>query len=131
MPRLGYGGLGKRIGAYLLDWFIVYVPSYTIAHYSLPEDLAQLTGLVASLIAAVLALLYFTLMESSAWRATLGKVAMGIIVTDKEGSKPSFVKALIRNLIKVFFSIGAVTALFTDRKQAVHDMAAGTLVFND
>ena len=77
-------------------------------------------------------LLYFSFCESSAWQATLGKKALGLAVTDLQGRRISFAHALGRNLAKIISSmtllIGYIIAGFTAKKQALHDLIAGTLV---
>jgi uncharacterized RDD family membrane protein YckC len=71
-------------------------------------------------------------MESSPRQATLGKMAMKIIVTDLEGRPISFGRATGRYFAKNFLSaicfIGFLMAIWTQKKQALHDMIAGTLV---
>jgi uncharacterized RDD family membrane protein YckC len=71
-------------------------------------------------------------MESSKYQATVGKLALGLIVTDMNGGKLDFVKALIRNVSKIVSTItlliGYIIAAFTEKKQALHDIIAGTLV---
>jgi uncharacterized RDD family membrane protein YckC len=80
----------------------------------------------------VINLLYFSFCESSTWQATLGKKALGLAVTDLQGRRISFGHALGRNLAKIISSltlfIGYIMAGFTAKKQALHDMIAGTLV---
>lgn len=75
---------------------------------------------------------YFAMMESSGWQATPGKRIMGIKVTDLYGQRISLPKATVRLLVKAclsgWFLIGYIMALFTRRKQALHDLIAGTLV---
>lgn len=75
---------------------------------------------------------YFALMESSSWQGTVGKKVMGIQVTDVNGARISIGRATIRLLIKCilsgWFLIGYIMAFFTQRKQALHDLIAGTLV---
>ena len=44
-------------------------------------------------VSAIVSWLYWALCESSAWQATLGKKALGIIVTDLEGRRISFGRA--------------------------------------
>jgi hypothetical protein len=44
-------------------------------------------------------------MESSKYQATVGKLALGLIVTDMNGGKLDFVKALIRNVSKIVSTI--------------------------
>ena len=76
--------------------------------------------------------LYYTLMESSRYQATLGKIVVGAIVTDLNGSRISFARANGRFFGKwisgAIFDIGFLIAAFTDKKQALHDILAGCLV---
>lgn len=93
------------------------------------EALAQVMVLF-SLFPVILAVLfaYFFVPE---WllAATLGKLIFGLRVADKDNRKCGFAKALIRNLIKnVLGLISMLVAFFTAKKQAVHDLAAGTFV---
>jgi uncharacterized RDD family membrane protein YckC len=78
--------------------------------------------------------LYFALCESSAWQATVGKLALGIRVTDMQGNRISLPRALGRYPAKVLsffmFFIGVLIVAFTERKQGLHDLIAGTLVLN-
>ncbi len=80
-------------------------------------------------------LIYFVLMESSSRQASLGKMVLGIVVTDSAGRRISSGRALGRNLTKLFFEvtfiIGLVNAIViaaTDKKQGLHDLIASTLV---
>jgi uncharacterized RDD family membrane protein YckC len=76
--------------------------------------------------------LYFALMESGPWQATLGKKALGLVVTDLEGRRISFARATGRHFGKLLSAlillIGYIMAGLTERKQALHDMMASTLV---
>lgn len=86
----------------------------------------------ASSVSAVVTWLYYALMESSARQATLGKMALGIIVTDIEGRRIGFGKATGRHFAKILsaliLGIGFLMVAFTQRKQGLHDILAGTLV---
>jgi uncharacterized RDD family membrane protein YckC len=77
-------------------------------------------------------ILYFALFESSPLQATPGKLALGLIVTDLNGERISFWKALGRNLAKglsyLSCYIGFLLAAFTEDKQALHDIVASCLV---
>ena len=50
------------------------------------------------------------------------------------GAKLDFTKALVRNLCKIIsdltFTVGYIVAGFTEKRQALHDIIAGTLVMN-
>jgi uncharacterized RDD family membrane protein YckC len=77
--------------------------------------------------------LYYALMESSAKQGTLGKMAMGLTVTDMNGQRVSFGRASGRFFSKIItglipFGIGYIMAGFTEKKQALHDMIASCLV---
>jgi uncharacterized RDD family membrane protein YckC len=75
---------------------------------------------------------YFALFESSPAQATMGKMALGIKVTELGGSPISFRRASFRYWLKVLstltFGIGWLMAAATPRRQALHDVLAGSLV---
>jgi uncharacterized RDD family membrane protein YckC len=151
-----YAGFWLRFLAYVIDYIIVYcaqafilVPVLGIMGISFASQAASggdfgegdAIAMIAAIIAAasavallmfVVQVLYFSLMESSKFQGTVGKIALGLIVTDTNGGKLDFVKALIRNLGKIISSlilcIGYIMAGFTEKKQALHDMIASTLV---
>ena len=77
--------------------------------------------------------LYHAYLESSPNQGTLGKMALGLIVTDLQGRRISFGHATGRFFAKIITSliplgIGYMMAGFTEKKQALHDMIAATLV---
>jgi uncharacterized RDD family membrane protein YckC len=76
--------------------------------------------------------LYEALMESSSYQATLGKMIFGMKVTDLYGNRISFARATGRHFAKILsgmiLCIGFIMVAFTERKQGLHDMIAGTLV---
>lgn len=77
--------------------------------------------------------LYYALLESGPGQATYGKRIMGLRVTDMTGTRISFGHASGRFFGKIItgfipFAIGYIMAGFTERKQALHDLIAGTLV---
>lgn len=153
-----YAGFWKRVAAFLLDSVVLYLPNTLIlkamggdaAQAKLTQAITSATGDphamlaaygdfyssmgVASLITGVLAWLYFAYCESSPWQATVGKLALGIRVTDLQGQRISFPRALGRYPAKILsyliLCIGFVMVAWTQRKQALHDMIAGTLVLN-
>jgi uncharacterized RDD family membrane protein YckC len=77
--------------------------------------------------------LYYALFESSSWQATPGKKVLNIFVTDMNGAPVSFGRATGRYFSKfvtqlIPLGIGYMLAGLTERKQALHDMIASTLV---
>jgi uncharacterized RDD family membrane protein YckC len=78
-------------------------------------------------------LIYYAWMESSSHQGTLGKMALGLIVTDLEGRRITFARASGRYFAKIItglipLGIGYMMAGFTEKKQALHDMIASCLV---
>ena len=96
------------------------------------QTIQAVSGVVGYIIGIILNWLYFTLFECSSRQATLGKMALGIIVTDMDGNRISFGRANGRYWGKIISSltlfIGYIMAGFTEKKQALHDMMAGCLV---
>ncbi|NLN92927.1 MAG: RDD family protein [Candidatus Hydrogenedens sp.] len=147
---LAYASFGKRFVAMFIDSILLQVlyfftdvifgifwgMSHTMGGGTM--DSMNLEGLEASPILMILKVLgfwiYFAAQESSSYQATLGKRAMGIIVTDSYGDPVSFGKASIRVFGKLLstliFLIGYFMAAFTERKQALHDLLANTLVID-
>jgi uncharacterized RDD family membrane protein YckC len=129
-----YAGFWRRVAAWILDLLILGI-------VTVPLNLAFGDGAgsdrmayspEAQSISTALGWLYFALMESSARQATLGKMALGIRVTDLYGSRIGFGKATGRYFAKILsfliLLIGLLMVAFTQRKQGLHDMLAGTLV---
>lgn len=118
-----YAGFWKRFVAYVID---------AIALWIVFAVLYETTHQVAGVIVIPVVWLYFASMESSARQATLGKMAMGLVVTDDKGNRISFGRATARYFCKylssIFLGAGYIMAAFTARKQALHDKMVGTLV---
>jgi|SRR5271166_1217453 len=89
-------------------------------------------GGVIALLTVVASWLYEALMESSSYQATLGKMIFGLKVTDLHGNRIDFARATGRHFGKwlsgLALCIGFIMVGFTERKQGLHDMLAGTLV---
>jgi len=86
-----------------------------------------------TLASIVLVWIYNASMESSIHQGTLGKMALGLIVTDSQGQPIGFGHATGRYFAKIItglipLGIGYAMAGFTEKKQALHDMIAGCLV---
>lgn len=87
---------------------------------------------VVYLLYPVVSAVYYAGFESSGKQATLGKMAVGIKVVDRDGRRLSLRHALGRwlsvalNYLTLY--IGYLMAAFTERKRGLHDMVAGTLV---
>ena len=154
-----YAGFWKRLAAAWIDclvaiaiWMIgayiysaIYledlVPSLLADGYTDPDEIveeANFRGVVGGgyllLFSLVIMWIYYSVFESSKKQATLGKMAVGIKVTDLHGNRIGFGRASGRYFGKfisaMIIGIGYLMAAFTNKKQGLHDMMAGCLVVN-
>jgi uncharacterized RDD family membrane protein YckC len=151
-----YAGFWLRFVAYLVDSFLLgfavlalFIPFFFlmggvamleslshVGHGTLePEQLTAVLSLVFALIGVsiIVSWLYFAYLESGEKQATWGKQILSIYVTDLSGNRISFSRASGRFFAKIItrlipFWIGYIMAGFTERRQALHDMIASTLV---
>ena len=156
VARVKYAGFWLRFLAFVVDWvglsFVLgpflarlfpsleqfrpplVLPSDPVAADAVVQEFWKHlpTVLTANAIFFVAMGVYFSLMESSAWQATLGKRMLRLQVTDLRGGRISFARATARHfakLISIFtLCIGFVLAGITKRKQALHDSIAECLV---
>jgi uncharacterized RDD family membrane protein YckC len=153
---LPYAGFWERVAAYLIDGLILGIPFGILVviliflfggfgvmmHRRGPVDPSEAMAFVAPMFAffflgmlvfIALQWLYFAGMESSERQGTIGKSVLSLRVTNYEGQRMSFGHATGRFFAKIVsgmvpFAIGYIMAAFTARKQALHDLIAGTLV---
>lgn len=151
---LVYAGFWLRFVAYIIDavllsvlelvliLIIVAVFGLGTVIRNLPENRDVNSIFTATVILAIVVFacavfvviwLYFACMESSRYQGTLGKMALGLIVTDLQARPVSFGRASGRFFAKIItglipLCIGYIMAGFTAKKQALHDMIASCLV---
>ncbi len=140
-----YANFGQRLLAVILDTIVVCIVAGVIGtmlglvigvggtmtggHVGAGADIAGLLGLLAGI---AVDWLYEALLVSSSHQATLGKMALGIVVTDMQGRRISFLRATGRHfgrlLSLMLLLIGYLIQPFTPKRQALHDIMAGCLV---
>ncbi len=141
-----YAGFWLRAVALLIDATLVYivvVGAETVVGYISGQNLGFRSGIsrrasfgpgfaLRLSISTAIHWLYWAGLESSVFQATLGKMALGLKVTDLNGDPISFARATGRYFAKfisaIILGIGFMMAGWTARKQALHDLMAGTLV---
>jgi uncharacterized RDD family membrane protein YckC len=144
VTELAYAGFWMRVAAYLIDSLIIsavntvaFLLLFVIAIADAPAagdtSPAFSSAIYLVLLASfIFSWLYFTIPESGSRQATIGKRALGLIVTDEEGRRIGFGKANGRYFGKflsaLILYIGFIMVAFTGRKQGLHDLLAGTLV---
>ncbi len=143
-PPVGqYAGFGVRLAAYFIDFLIVQFVSFAIclpvafgmgflaSDGAVGVAKAGITGLVFITLSRALFWLYEALSMSSHWQATVGKKALGIVVTDENGGRISFLRATGRHfgkwLSELVLCAGYLIQPFTPQRQALHDILARTL----
>ena len=121
-----YAGFWKRVLASIIDWLVMVVPMLIVT--------AIIGEQSSNILSVVVGWLYYALMESSKHQGTLGKLALGIKVTDMDGQPISFGRASGRHFAKIISSIilgiGFLMVAFTEKKQGLHDIMASCLVVN-
>jgi uncharacterized RDD family membrane protein YckC/ribosomal protein L40E len=129
-----YAGFWRRFGAVIIDGVLLWVAEMIIFRSIAFRMFVFTAGAMVKTYfwSILIGWLYFALMESSNKQATLGKMLIGIKVTDLDGNRITFGKATARHFSKiisgVILAIGYIMAGFTQKKQALHDIIAGTLV---
>jgi uncharacterized RDD family membrane protein YckC len=152
--QTAYAGFWLRVVAAILDGIVVSIPLapfFFIFFASLVPSLIRsqdpmevITTLLPRLMLYLLVVLlaswlYWSLLESSAWQATLGKKALGLYVTDIAGNRATFARTSgrffagrgighIPSIGGLYYLISCICAGFTEKKQALHDTIAGCLV---
>jgi uncharacterized RDD family membrane protein YckC/ribosomal protein S27AE len=143
--QLTYGGFWIRFVAAFLDGLLVEIVVLPVSFalgagvglagsaVSMPDMGRQIVAAIGGMaFGLVVSWLYESVMESSEKQATFGKMLLGLKVTDEAGQRISFARASGRHFAKylsgMILLIGYIMAGFTAKKQALHDMIAGTLV---
>ena len=156
-PPVAFGGFWLRLLALVLDSFIVSVAISTlVSAFAIPtgmpdsleldpvnpglwlEQIAKQIDTKAliryNLLTAALTCLYHAALVASPLQATLGKLAVGLKVVGPDGGRVSLLRAVARHLSREWVSglltmgFGYFLVPFDDRRRALHDRMAGTLV---
>lgn len=128
VPR--YASFWARFAASFLDGLIIGIPFF-IAKIMIFSSIFE-NSWTFIMFKTIVGWLYCAGMESSNRQATFGKMALELKVTDLMGSRISFGKATARHFGKwlsaIILFIGYLMVVWTEKKQALHDQIAGTLV---
>lgn len=133
---MNFAGFWIRVLAYIIDAIPLIIIGVVLALLSgdplIDTDPTAPVYGFSDLAGPIIGIAYFVGFESSAYQATPGKMALGLIVTDMEGRRISPLRALGRYFAKILSAmillIGFIMVAFTERKQGLHDFLASTLV---
>ena len=140
-----FGGFWIRVVAALIDFIAVGIVTTPISFIisgitkiaghavAIPKPGVDLASfLITMSFSTLVNWLCAALLESSSYQATLGKMAVGLKVTDIKGLRVSFARASGRHFAKILSTlmlfVGFVMVGLTRYKQGLHDLIAGTLV---
>jgi uncharacterized RDD family membrane protein YckC len=145
-PGYAYAGFWRRGGAWLIDTVLLVIVFIVLSFVGslfafisllssgqdITNDNASAVTFALVLIMFVLTWLYYAGLESSPWQGTIGKRLLRLVVTDMRGQRIGFGRATGRYFGKILSAlillVGYIMTAFTARKQALHDLMAGTLV---
>ena len=141
MPAYTLASWKRRLSAFIIDGFICLALAIFIGYFAFSQHFGSIPPLqpiqvTSSTILLALAphfigvtwLLGVSFLESR-YGATPAKWLLGIRVVPAKGKSLSFLRALLRNILKGALSLLSILGTFTnDRKQSVHDLVAQTLV---
>ena len=109
-----YAGIVRRAGAYLVDYAVMFAAFALLQWFVFLPLRQRLIGSDEWLMAGGVPLeiytlltislptwLYFAWCERSTWQATIGKRLLRLIVTDIQGNRIGFGRALLRTVIKL------------------------------
>jgi uncharacterized RDD family membrane protein YckC len=124
-------GFWLRVVALIVDYGVLFV---LLAVMMTAAESVGGTDLAAPVywLWVLITFFYWPVLESTARRGTVGKMALGLVVGDIDGGGLNFLRSLLRNLAKIISSIplgiGFLLAAFTARKQALHDLITKAVV---
>ena len=123
----GFALLRSRYGAFLIDAMLFLVLWFLGALLAGSIGLEFNRWNALALLAA-----YFGLFPATPLQGTPGKRACAIRITDTHGARLTLLRSLARFAASIpsigLFGAGFLFAAFTRRRQALHDLIAGTLV---
>lgn len=157
VAQVDYAGFWQRFGAWVIDLIVLMIPSMIVMYASggleaykhLMEQIQNGTEVAtamrtyaqategASLASLVITYVYYVFFEASKWQATPGKLALRLRVTDLQGKRITLGRSAARNVVRLSAAIfGLIPVIcylaitWTQHKQGLHDLWAGTYVLN-
>lgn len=136
--KIEYSSFLQRLAASLIDTVVLFVISYVVGFifglFSYVVFGPDASVLIGYFIGLIVGWLFYAAFESSKYMATPGKIALSIQVRDENFQRMTFGRATGRHFARFLSSIplciGYLFPLWTERRQALHDIVAKTVVIN-
>jgi len=134
-----FASLDMRLLATAIDYFFAFCGYAILAAIYLgaaADTQTRIPTLIIGLsLVPIFKFITCVILEGSPKQASIGKMLIGVKVTDEQGKPVGYGKALTRNLAKlvgvITLGIGFLSGFFDRRQQCLHDKIAGTLVIKD
>lgn len=134
-PELFDGILTRRVLAYIIDLGILIGVTFVILLIGLIAGFITfgLGWAVLPVVIPVVILGYYAMTLGSRMRATVGMAAMDLVLTPTRGKPLDGWRILIHPIVFwitwwIAWPVSLAIALFTPRREMVHDLIAGTLM---
>ena len=135
----GYIGFWSRLAALVIDEIIMIVAAVLclivieVVISGQSFGVTFFVGIFLSFAILLAVLMGYWIVFTAIWGQTLGKMALGIKVVDREGRPPGLWKAFLREVVGKILSglviyIGYIWVAFDSEKRGWHDHIAGTYV---
>ncbi|MCT2536996.1 RDD family protein [Aquibacillus koreensis] len=110
-------GFQKRMYAFFIDCLVLSIVVLEVSNL-------YLLFLIVSL--------YYSILPATPWKGTIGKLAIGATIVDKNGDRITFIRSMLR-FYGYFFSgalcmLGFILIGLDVYKRSLHDFACGTFV---
>jgi uncharacterized RDD family membrane protein YckC len=137
-PKLRYRGVFIRFLAALVDSILYTGVAWMLAGSAglgaTSADGFDLNGTPAMML-SLASFGYYVVFEGL-FGGTIGKLILGLRVVNRKGRSPGIGAALVRNILRIvdflplFYVVGVIAVLASEKKQRVGDRVAGTYVIS-
>jgi uncharacterized RDD family membrane protein YckC len=148
-----YAGFWRRFASFVIDWLLCSLLAYVVVELLVspwfkplidgpstgaePENWLQILeldtagGIWMWVLNFIILAVYYVVQDAGRHQATVGKRTMGLILANMQSQRISYGQAFGRwaaAFLSAPLFLGYLLSLFTQRRQTLHDLIAGTVV---
>lgn len=124
--------ISKRLGSFLIDYAVIGAIFFGI--YSrlglVPLNLSGFDASLKMWPTFIFLWIYFAVMESTRYQATIGKLVLRLRVCDYSFERISFLRAFFRYLARAVLGASLFVMMWSKNMQGLHDLLTKTLVLD-